>query len=218
MRPTTKILMTVIGILLAMVVVLCFAWQDAKSEAKDALHELALAKANAETQKEKDQRALDRINDEHARAVITYKFQLEQAQLQYKVEINEVQAKYAAANYINEQLHNQVRVLNTNLANLSRPTIERYASTAGDSLAECSAFTGEVEQVARRYYSELNYLRSIWPKEIKNGFTVVDMKGNSKTYYTPIKIKAKAEDIEYVDTRPEEKPAEEPVEEQPEQL
>lgn len=203
MKTVTKIYLIVLSLLLATIVGLCFAWQYAKDEAKDAKHSLAIAEANAVIQQERETRYLSELNEEYAKNISAMTIEITKAESEYKVELNEIKSLYTAATLDNKRLLDKVRLLNSELSNLTRASVEDYAQTAGNNLAECSATTTELERIAYEYNSELEYYRSIWTaalnKQQQSGIVVFDeASGLKNTYYTPIKLKADVEDLEVV--------------------
>lgn len=203
MKTVTKIYLIVISILLATIVGLCFAWQYAKDEAKDAQHSLVIAKANAATQKERETRILSELNEEYATNITTMSLELVKTETVYKAQLNEIKSRYTAATLDNKRLLDKVRILNSELSTYTRATVEKYATTAGNNLAECSTTTVELERIAYEYNSELEYYRDLWTKynlQQANARIIVfdEETGLKNTLNAPIKIKAKLKDIEVV--------------------
>lgn len=203
MKTVTKIYLIVISILLATIVGLCFAWQYAKDEAKDAKHSLAIAEANAVAQKERETRILSELNEKHAENILVMSQELALKEIEHKEKLHALEVRYTAATTTNQQLLDKVRLLNGELSRLSRAAVENYATTASNNLGECSTATVEMEYVALGYNEELEYYRGIWKQYQEQleraGITVYDEKsGLMKTHYQPIRLKGDVETIEVV--------------------
>lgn len=200
MKTVTKIYLIVISILLATIVGLCFAWQYAKDEAKDAQHSLVIAKAKAVTQKERETRILAELNVEHATNITAMSLEIAKRETVYKEQLNEIKSRYTAATLDNKRLLDKVHILNSQLSTYTRATVEKYATTAGNNLAECSATTVELERIAYEYNNELEYYRDLWTKynlQQANARIIIfdEETGLKNTLNAPIKIKAKLKDI-----------------------
>lgn len=203
MKTVTKIYLIVISLLLATIVGLCFAWQYAKDEAKDAQHSLVVAQAKAATQKERETRILSELNAEYATNITAMSLEITKTESAFKVELNEIKSRYTAATLDNKRLLDKVNLLNSKLSTFTRATVEDYATTAGNNLAECSTTTVELERIAYEYNSELEHYRELWRKynlqRTNAGIIVLDEEtGLKNTFNNPIKIKAEAKDIEVV--------------------
>lgn len=94
-----------------------------------------------------------------------WKEDLVAANKKHQEELNEVRIRYDAAMSDNNRLRNTITTLNNNLSKLSRSTVESYAITAAHNLEECSGVTAEMEQLARSYNSEIEFLYTVWPKD-----------------------------------------------------
>lgn len=74
------------------------------------------------------------------------------------------------------------------LPDYSRPALETVASTATNGVSECSALLVEVEQVARGYSAEIDWLISLFPKNPDQNSAVVSEVPKSRESEEP-KIK-----------------------------
>lgn len=87
------------------------------------------------------------------------------ANKKHQEELDEVRIRYNDAVSDNNRLRNTITALNNNLSKLSRSTVESYAITAAHNLEECSGVTAEMEQLARSYNSEIEFLYTVWPRD-----------------------------------------------------
>ena len=200
MTFATKMYLSIIAILVAVILGVCLAWQSAKNDAMKAEHSLELSIANAATQKERETRLLEKLNSEHAEEIAEMAVNALKVEQAYKDQINEIKLRVTTANTTNERLRDQIRVLNGKLSDLSRETVEQYATTSANNLAECSTITGELEQVALGYYTDYKRLYDLWPnKDIGGAIKVMDGETELiETFKQPIKIKAKFKNVSAV--------------------
>ena len=133
MTFATKMYLSIIAILVAVILGVCLAWQSAKNDAMKAEHSLELSIANAATQKERETRLLEKLNSEHAEEIAEMAVNALKVEQAYKDQINEIKLRVTTANTTNERLRDQIRVLNGKLSDLSRETVEQYATTSANS-------------------------------------------------------------------------------------
>ena len=69
MSFATKMYLSIIAILVVVVLGVCLAWQHAKNVASEAGHKLELSEVKALTQKERETRLLEKLNNEHAEEI-----------------------------------------------------------------------------------------------------------------------------------------------------
>lgn len=93
--------------------------------------------------------------------------EIAQIDAKHKEEINEINTRYTNAIRDADRMRNDIRSLNNQLSQRSRATVEQYASTAADNLAECSATTVELEKLAYGYYAELQSVRDKYEQAVK---------------------------------------------------
>lgn len=200
MSFATKMYLGIIVILVAVVLGVCLAWQQAKNVASEAEHKLELSEAKALTQKERETNLLGKLNTEHAEQITAMALNAAKVEQQYKEQINEIKLRYTTANSVNERLRDQIRILNGKLSELPRETVERYATTSADNLSQCSTTTAELEQLAYRYYSDYKRLYDLWPIKQPGGtIKAVDGEtGLTDSFAYPIKIPGELKDIQPV--------------------
>ena len=200
MSFATKMYLSIIAILLAVILGVCLAWQHAKNVASEAEHKLELSEVKALTQKERETRLLEKLNSKHAEEIAEMAINALKVEQDYKEQLNEIKLRVTAANSANERLRDQIRILNGKLSELPRETVEHYATTSADNLSQCSTTTGELEQIALRYYTDYKRLYDLWPNKDIGGVIKV-MDGETElieTFKQPIKIKAKFKDVSVV--------------------
>ncbi len=200
MTFATKMYLSIIAILVAVILGVCLAWQHAKNVASEAEHQLALSEEKAITQKERETRLLEKLNREHAEEVAEMTAQALTVEQQYKDQLHEINLRFTTATGTVERLRDQVRILNGQLSKLSRETVEHYATTSSNNLAECSATTSEMERVALGYYTDYKRLYDLWPnKNLDGSIKVLDGETELiETFKQPIKIKTKFKNISLV--------------------
>ena len=197
MSFATKMYLSIIAILVAVILGVCLAWQHAKSVASEAEHKLELSEVKALTQKERETRLLEKINSEHAEEIAEMAMNALKVEQDYKEQLNEIKLRVTAANSANERLRDQIRTLNGKLSELPRETVEHYATTNADNLSQCSTTAGELEQIALRYYTDYKRLYDLWPTKQSDG-SIKALDGETElieTFTYPIKIKGTIKDI-----------------------
>lgn len=197
MSFATKMYLSIIAILVAVILGVCLAWQHAKNVASEAEHKLELSEVKALTQKERETRLLEKLNSEHAEEIAEMAMNALKVEQDYKEQLNEIKLRVTTANSVNERLRDQIRILNGKLSELPRETVEHYATTSADNLSQCSTTTGELEQIALRYYTDYKRLYDLWPtKQADGSIKVVDGETELiETFTYPIKIKGTIKDI-----------------------
>lgn len=197
MTFATKMYLSIIAILVAVILGVCLAWQHAKNVASEAEHKLALSEERALTQKERETRLLEKLNHDHAEEISEMAQAALLTEQQYKEKINEITLRVTTANNVNERLRDQIRVLNSKLSDLPRETVEQYATTTANNLSQCSTTTAELEQLALRYHSDYQRLYDLWPtKDVRGTIKVIDSEtGLINEFAQPLKIKVNIEDV-----------------------
>ena len=125
MSFATKMYLSIIAILVAVILGVCLAWQHAKNVASEAEHKLELSEVKALTQKERETRLLEKLNSKHAEEIAEMAINALKVEQDYKEQLNEIKLRVTAANSVNERLRDQIRTLNGKLSELP----ERPSST-----------------------------------------------------------------------------------------
>ncbi len=199
MRLSTKILLSLVILLLLGVFGLNFLL--AKSKNENIATELRLEKVieSSKQQKIRETGILAALNAENAAKIAAVNAKANAAEDQHRKELYEIKSRYDTAVIANKRLRDQVSILNGRLSDFSRATVENYAATAANNLTECAATTAELERLAFEYNSELERLRTIWPKPTSAIITIMDEDGNKQDYVFPhLKIKGKLSDVSVV--------------------
>lgn len=193
----TKIYLSIIAILVVVLLGVCLAWQQSKNVASEAEHKLELSKVNAVALKERETQLLSKLNSDHAEEITAMALNALKTEQAYKEQIHEIKLRATTANSINQRLREQISTLNSKLSELPRETVEQYATTTADNLSSCSTTTGELEQIALRYYSDYKRLYDLWPtKQADGSIRVIDGETELiETFTYPIKIKGTIKDI-----------------------
>ncbi|BDH16655.1 MAG: hypothetical protein [Bacteriophage sp.] len=197
-----KVLLAIIVILVAGLLASCWFWQmdrNAFARYKIQVEKDKLAVAQQRQAKIDTLTALNKTAEEKTKQLVQ---QMQEAEIHYKEELNNVQTQYIAATTTTARLSDKVRLLNSQLSNYPRETVTQYAVTSSDSLAECAATTAEMERLARQYSAEIDRLIAAWPVSAdKPTITVVDPKTNATVVFTdPIQIPTQIKDISKVET------------------
>lgn len=198
MAFATKIYLTIISFLLVVIIGVVFAWQNSKNHVVELTHTIELNKAEKEIQTAREAKILAELNAENAAKISALRVAAEKAEQAHRNELNEIKARYDAADLANKRLRDQVRILNSQLSGYTRETVENYATTAANNTVECSAVTAELERLALEYNSEIERLRSLWPDTGTNKPTITvidDETGFKSSMGEAIKIKAQFKDV-----------------------
>lgn len=199
MKLSTKIYLSLIVLLLITVFGLNFSLAKEKTQALTLQHKLEQVNEKAKAQKIRETQILAALNAENANKIAELKAKANAAENQHRKELYEIKSRYDTAVLANKRLRDQVNILNGKLSDYSRATVENYATTATNNLTDCSATATELERLALEYNSELERLRSIWPKSNGATITVVDEKGAKQEYSLPyLKIKGELKDVSVV--------------------
>lgn len=199
MKLSTKIYLSLIVLLLLSVLGLNFLLAKSKNETTTVELKLAQTLETAKQQKVRETEILAALNAENAQKIAEVTAKANAAEDQHRKELYEIKSRYDTAVIANKRLREQVNVLNGKLSEFSRATVENYATTAANNLTECSATTAELERLALEYNSELERLRSIWPKPTGASVTIMDEDGNKQDYSFPhLRIKGKLSDVSIV--------------------
>lgn len=174
-------------------------WQVSKNESKDLTAQIVQLKADAIKVKQDNVSTLEKLKGEHNRAIADAEIERARNEAQLKGQIHELETQYRSNLIIADGLRKQVSDLNNRISSLSRPVLESYATAGSNGLAECSAFTVEVENLARRYYAEREFYRTNWPVTQVPNIKIIDTEtGAVATPGIAVKIKASIEDFEPV--------------------
>ena len=174
-------------------------WQVSKNETKDLTAQIVQLKADAIKVKQDNVTALEKLKGEHNQAIADAEIKYARNEALLKGQIHELETQYRSNLVIADGLRKQVSDLNSRISSLSRPVLESYAIAGSDGLAECSAFTVEVENLARRYYAEREFFRTSQPVNLPPNIKVIDLEtGAVATKGVAVKIKASIDDFESV--------------------
>lgn len=199
MKLSTKIYLGLIITLLLTVFGLNYSLTKSKHETSIVQLQLAKTVESAKTQKVRETQILATLNAQNASKIAEMNAKANAAEDQHRKELYEIKTRYDTAVIANKRLRDQVNVLNGKLSEFSRATVENYAATAANNLTECSSTTAELERIALEYNSELERLRTIWPKPASSIVTIIDDSGNQQDYNFPhLKIKGKLSDVSVV--------------------
>ena len=174
-------------------------WQVSKNETKDLTAQIVQLKADAIKVKQDNVTALEKLKGEHNQAIADAEIKYARNEALLKGQIHELENQYRSNLVITDGLRKQVSDLNSRISSLSRPVLESYAAAGSSGLAECSAFTVEVENLARRYYAEREFYRTNWPVAQAPNIKIIDLKTGATVIPGPaVTIKASLEDFEPV--------------------
>jgi hypothetical protein len=199
MKLSTKILLSLVILLLLGVFGLNFLLAKSKNETLAVQLRLEETLETAKQQKIRETGILAALNAENAIKISVINAKANAAEDQHRKELYEIKSRYDTAVIANKRLRDQVNVLNGKLSEFSRAAVENYAATAANNLTECNATTAELERLALVYNSELERLRTIWPKAIDTTITIMDEDGNKREYSHPyLRIKGKLDDVSVI--------------------
>lgn len=199
MSISTRIMLVTIAILWGIIIFQAIHGQRVKAKMVDLKHAAELSAEKLISQKERETRTLIELNSKNAELISKMEIEAAETESNFKVEINELKTRYDAVSLSNKRLRDQIGILNGQLSNYSRETVENYATTAANNLAECGQYTTELERLALEYNSEIERYQRLWPKQIEPTIEIFDEKtGAVKTFPKTIRIKADLKDIEPV--------------------
>lgn len=160
-----KIVGGVFIILLVVIGILGFLWQSEKVLTAKAKNDLVTAQKEHSDAMVSALAKINRLNADNAEISRKAEEDINKAHQEHKVALNEINALRNNDLSIINRLRDNTKTLNAKLSELSDSSRTEYATTAGDNLAECSVVLGEVVDLARRYSSEIDFLRNAWPKQ-----------------------------------------------------
>lgn len=154
-------------------------------------------KTSVEKQRQIDTKTLSDLREANAQALNKQKREAEEALAKHIGELNDLQVKYNNELLANDRMRIAKDSVLAKWDSYDYATQSNYTRAAADGLEECIGFTTEVVKIAYDYNSELEYLRSIFPKmNIDGTMTVYDPKtGAHKVYGSPVEVKADLADI-----------------------
>jgi hypothetical protein len=189
----------VLAALVILSLTLAVFWQASKNEVKDLTANIVKLQHEAVLVKKENASALEKLKGEHNRAIADAEIERSRIESLLKGQIYELENQHRADLALADGLRKQVSDLNNRISTLSRPVLESYAIAGSDGLAECSAFTVEVENLARRYYAEREFFRTSQPINLPPNIKVIDLEtGAVATKGVAVKIKASIDDFESV--------------------
>ena len=199
MAALSKFYNWVLAALVILSLTLAVFWQASKNEVKDLTTDIVKLQHEAVLVKKENTSALEKLKDEHNRAIADAEIERSRIESLLKGQIYELENQHRADLALADGLRKQVSDLNNRISTLSRPVLESYAIAGSDGLAECSAFTVEVENLARRYYAEREFFRTSQPVNLPPNIKVIDLEtGAVATKGVAVKIKASIDDFESV--------------------
>lgn len=197
MAALSKFYNWVLAVLVIIALTLAVFWQVSKNEVKDLTADIVELKNEAVRVKNENASALEKLKGEHNRTIADAEIERSRMESLFKGQIYELENQLRTDAAIADGLRKQVSDLNSRISTLSRPVLESYAIAGSDGLAECSAFTVEVENLARRYYAEREFYRTNWPVTQVPNIKIIDTEtGAVATPGIAVKIKASIEDFE----------------------
>ncbi len=199
MAALSKFYNWVLAVLVIIALTLAVFWQVSKNEVKDLTADIVELKNEAVRVKNENASALEKLKGEHNRAIADAEIERSRMESLFKGQIYELENQLRTDAAIADGLRKQVSDLNSRISTLSRPVLESYAIAGSDGLAECSAFTVEVENLARRYYAEREFFRINQPVNLPPNIKVIDLEtGAVATKGVAVKVKASIDDFESV--------------------
>ena len=174
-------------------------WQISKNDNKDLTLEIVQLKNTAAETKRTNERDNDRLKVEANRAMAAAEVERLRSEAILKGQMYDLETQYRSNLVVADGLRKQVSNLNKQIADLSRPRLEDYATTVTNNLVECSAVTVELENLARRYYSEREYFRLNQPVIIQPNIILMDSESGAILEMGPaVKVEGKLSDFETV--------------------
>ncbi len=174
-------------------------WQISKNDNKDLTLEIVQLKNTAAETKRTNDRDNDRLKVEANRAMAAAEVERLRSEAILKGQMYDLETQYRSNLVVADGLRKQVSNLNKQIADLSRPRLEDYATTGTNNLVECSAVTVELENLARRYYSEREYFRLNQPVIIQPNIILMDSESGAILEMGPaVKVEGKLSDFETV--------------------
>lgn len=159
-----KIMVAISVLLLIALLCFVFLWQKERTNTQMAILDASNVRASVVgslLDREKQIRELVAANNQ---LTLDAQIALNKAHTLHKEQLREIEANSRSLSVLNNRLHNDIETLNRELSTYSRTTVETYATTAGNNLAECSKTVTELERLSREYNSEIEFLRNSWPK------------------------------------------------------
>jgi hypothetical protein len=201
MNITTKVyVISIIGLLILLLIT-GVGWQISRNQISELQNQITTKQLQAENQKVRETATLAELNRKNAEEIAMMRVTALEQEHQLRSQISEIKSQYDINMLANKRLRDQISVLNGQLSTYSRETVENYATTAANNLAECSVATADLERIALEYDREIVRLRDSWPKQPTAVIKVIDPKTNeTKSFYGTIKIKTDISNIEEVIT------------------
>lgn len=189
----------VLAALVILSLTLAVLWQISKNDNKDLTLEIVKLKNTAVETKLANDVANERLKAEANRAMADAEIERARNEAILKGQMYDLETQYRANLVVTDGLRKQVGDLNNQITNLSRPRLEAYATTGSNNLVECSAATVELENLARRYYSEREYFRLNQPVIIQPNIILMDSESGAILEMGPtVKVDGKLSDFETV--------------------
>ena len=153
--------------------------------------EYSLYRQAVEVQKAKDEQTLKDLRLKQLEELDAVRREHAENLEKHFGELHALQTSYNSAIVNNNRLLGEIRNIDTKWQSYDDTTKQNYARTAANNLAECSATTAELERLAYGYNSEVEYLRSIFPKFDVDGSMIAydPTTGATRVYHSPIEIK-----------------------------
>lgn len=199
MNLLSKFYNVILSILVIVALLLAGLWQYSKNENRDLRSTITQLKLDVAQTKTDKVTAVNKMKADYTKIISDARIAQAKSESILNGQINEIQSNYDRNLLLTDSLRKQVSNLNSKIANLSRPKLEAYATTGADNLVECTAATVELEDLARRYYSEREFYRTNWPESWPAIMSATDLEtGASKDIGSSATVKGKLTDIEPV--------------------
>lgn len=184
-------------ILAAIAIVLAVLLQMEKIQTSSLQDDVIKLEVSIKTTERLNAEAAKTLKAQHERELARAKVESLEQQLLLKEKLNEIQAKYLAGLTDVDSMRKQISSINSKLADLSRTSLESYATTAGNNLVEAAGVTVELEKLAYSYYNEREYYRGqLENLKVVPSLILTDEKTGATTSLTSItRIKAGPEDF-----------------------
>lgn len=199
MNLLSKFYNVILSILVVVALLLAGLWQYSKNENRDLRSEITQLKADVIQSNADKVNAVNKMKTDYIKIISDARIAQAKSESILNGQINEIQSNYDRNLLLTDSLRKQVSNLNSKITSLSRPKLETYATTGADNLVQCTAATVELEDLARRYYSEREFYRTNWPVSWPALMTVTDPKtGAIKDIGSMATVKGKLADFEPV--------------------
>lgn len=160
-------------------------------------HEFDTYVAEVKIMKETDRATIERIRRESAEALTEKQNLIHTAEIKHKEELNELQNQLTTARNTANRVRDNIVYINSNWDSYDDAARQNYARTAGNIITECVSESGEMEQLARGYNSEVVYLREFITNMLSvPAFKMINLKNDASVTYTgPIEVEIKDSSI-----------------------